>query len=98
MKPKEDEGRMHYFKRTARRLDQWTHHCKYKQIHIAILERTFAQVWSERASASNSQMYGGTMIWTFGKPSEILQLANADVRMALSMHGGVLKFTVLLYL
>ena len=52
MKPKPDEGRMLYFKRTTMRLDQWMGHCKYKQIHVAILERVFAQVWHERTVAS----------------------------------------------
>jgi hypothetical protein len=51
MKPKPDEGRMLYFKRTVIRLDQWMGHCKYKQIHVAILERVFAQVWHERTVA-----------------------------------------------
>jgi hypothetical protein len=52
MKPKPDEGRMLYFKRTALRLEQWMSHCRYKQIHVAILERVFAQVWHERTVAT----------------------------------------------
>jgi hypothetical protein len=43
---------MLYFNRTVVRLDQWMGHCKYKQIHVAILERVFAQVWHERTVAT----------------------------------------------
>ena len=45
---------MQYFQRTVRKLDNWMSHCRYKQIHVAILERVFSQVWHERTVAQQT--------------------------------------------
>ena len=46
-----DTGRMGYNMRTARKIDDRMAHFKYKQIHIAILERLFIHIWHERTVA-----------------------------------------------
>jgi hypothetical protein len=50
LRRKPDEGSMMYNERTAKRLQDWFHHCHYKQIHVAILERMFSFAWHERTT------------------------------------------------
>ena len=53
MRPRPDDtNRMSFNQRTARKLDEWMTACKFKRIHVAILERFFAHVWHERTVAN----------------------------------------------
>ena len=53
MKPRTDDlGRSMHHQRMARKLDEWMSFCRYKQIHVAILERVFAHIWHERTVAT----------------------------------------------
>ena len=48
MKPRPDgSGRAMYNQRTAMKLDKWMSDCRYKQIHVAVLN-----VWHERTVAA----------------------------------------------
>ena len=61
---------MSYNQRTAARIEQWFWHCRFKPIHVCILERVFNFAWRSRSSASLAAEVKGdrsTLWWKFHK-------------------------------